>query len=141
VVNALFDEKQEEITARIEQLRFQLFFRVDRNILKTHVGRIADDGVELLADRVIEEITYFNAGRGNLGVDFNADAIRLPFLQQLEKSAVTSRWLKRPPLVAAEVEHEVDDGRRRENLAELFDITHAQFLGSAASCCSNVLVN
>jgi hypothetical protein len=57
VADALFDEEQEEVAARIEQIRFQPIFRVDRNILKTHVGRVADDGVELLAERVIEEIT------------------------------------------------------------------------------------
>ena len=123
VMDALFDEEQEEVAACIEQIRFQPIFRVDRNILKPHVGRVADDGVELLADRVIEEITNFDAGRGNLGVDFNTDAIRLPFFQQLEKSTVTGRRFQRPALVAAKVEHEIDDGGRRENLAELFDIT------------------
>jgi hypothetical protein len=90
VADALFDEEQEEVAACVEQIRFQPFFRVDRNILKAHVGRVADDGVELLAERVIEEITNFDAGRGNLG------SISMPTQSVAVLSAAGKKRRRRP---------------------------------------------
>jgi len=122
VADALFDEEQEEVAACVEQFRFQAFFRVDRDILKTDVGRVADDAVELLAERVGEKVANQRAFGGDAWVDLDADAIGLTGLQFVEEGAVTSRWLQRPPLVCAQVEHEGHHIGRREDLAELFDV-------------------
>ena len=71
------------------------FFGVDRNILKTYVRRVADDGVELLAQRVIEEITDFGARRRDTRVDLDADTIAALPPQLLEEGAIAGRELCR----------------------------------------------
>jgi hypothetical protein len=118
VAHALLDEEQEEVAARIEKPGFQAFPGVDRDILKTHVGRVADDGLELLGQRVVEKIADLGAGRRDARVDLDADAIRVPLPEQFKEDAVTGRRLKRPPAVAAQGEHEFHDLGRREHLAE-----------------------
>ena len=65
MANALFDKEQEKIAATIEEFRFQAFFGVDRNILKTDIGRVTNDGVELFAQRIIEKIANLGTLRGN----------------------------------------------------------------------------
>ena len=122
MADALFDEEQEKVAARVEQIRFQPFFRVDRDILKTDVGRVTDDAVELLAEREIEKVANQGAFWSDAGVDFDADAVGLAGLQLVEEGAVTGRRLQRPALVRTKVEHEGHHIGRRENLAELFDV-------------------
>lgn len=127
VADALFDEEQEEIAAAVEQCRFQAFFRVDRDILQTDIGRVADDGVELLAEWKVEKIAYLGTFRRNPRVNFDAGAIRLPGFQYIEESAVARRRLKNPAGVPAEVEHESHHIGGREDLAELGNVAgHAQ---------------
>jgi hypothetical protein len=99
VADAFFDEEQEEVAARVEQVRFQPIFRVDRNILKTHVGRVADDGVELLAQRVIEEIADLSLPAGAPGVDFDADTIGAALAQRAKKAPSPAEGSSARPLL------------------------------------------
>jgi hypothetical protein len=123
VADAFLDEEQEQVAARVEEVGFQLFPGVDRNILEAHVGRVADDGVELLGQRVIEKVADLDSIGRDPGVDFEADTVATPCPQRREERA------SHPPTAPArarcwahKIKHEFDHARRREHLAELFDV-------------------
>ena len=89
MADRLFDEEQEEVATGVEQFRFETFFRVDRNILKTYVGWIADDGVELLVQWVGKKIADLCAFWCNQRIDFDTGDIVAPLTQGVEKGAIT----------------------------------------------------
>ena len=132
VADALFDEEQKKIAAPVEQRRFELLAGTQRDILKADVGWVADDAVELLAEREIEEIEHPGAVWRDAWVNFDTEAICLAIFQFGEKCAVTGRRFQHSTRVPAQVEHEAHHIGRRENLAELGDVAgrHA-LLGTA----------
>ena len=58
VVEALVDEEQVEVGAPVEPPRLEQRARGVADVLVAHVGRVADDGVELLVRRIGEEILH-----------------------------------------------------------------------------------
>ena len=128
MADALLDEEQEQVAARIEEVGFQAFFGVNRDILITDVRRVADDRVELLADRVVEKVADLGACGSDARVDLDTDTVRMPLLEQLKEHTVTGRRLERPPAVAAQGEHERHHLEWREHLAELFDVARRHHL-------------
>ncbi|MPN51711.1 hypothetical protein SDC9_199360 [bioreactor metagenome] len=128
MAHGLLDEEQEEVAARIEELGLQALLGVGCDILIAHVGRVANDGVELLAERIGEEIAYRGPFRCDAGVDFNAHDIGTTLAQGGEKGPVAGRWFQDPALVLAEVEHESHHVGGREYLAELCDVQRHQWL-------------
>jgi hypothetical protein len=57
-----FSMKNRKRLLRVEQVGMEMLFSFPGNILITHVRRVADDGVELLVERVGEEIADLRPG-------------------------------------------------------------------------------
>ena len=131
VAHAFFDEKQKQVAALVEQIHRKAGSGRFGNILKAHIGRVADDGVKLLAVGIGEKILHADARRRDARVDFDADAIPSRRTQGGEKRARARRRFQHASAIAAERAHEIHDRRRREYLPQIFDIkpVHGCFMG------------
>ena len=96
----------------VEQAGTQMHCGFRWNVAGFYIGRIADDGGELLALRIDEEIDIERALRTMGGVDFDRHAAG----QVCRKRPIATRRIEHPATLAAQGEHAADNSRRGEYL-------------------------
>ena len=114
MAQAFFDEKEVEIGAAVKYAVARQVACGLRNILVTDVGWIADDRGEAFFFRKFKKIHDPCSRWREIGIDLNADGAG----EMREKSAIAAGRLQYAPVIAYQLQHTVDDGGRREKLAE-----------------------
>ena len=126
MAQAFVDEEQIEIGARIQAVAVAAACDQGtgggRNVLKAHIRRIADDGVELLVFGVGEEVDRLRTWRTVIGVELQAHCAG----QVAEKGTIAARWLEHAPRVAAQGQHGAHDRLGREHLAQCGNIAQTE---------------
>ena len=105
VAQALLDEEQVQVGALVEHAVAGQPPRSGRNVLVTHVGWIADDGIERLVVRQFEKIHYLRAGRGVARVDLDAHGAG----EMLQECSVATGRLQHATAVANKRAHAIDN--------------------------------
>ena len=118
MANALLDEMQVEVGMAVEQARTQTHGGFRPDVAGLDVGRIADDGGELLVLRISKEVDVERRFRAVSGVDLDRHTTG----QQRRKRAVAAGRIKHPAAVAAQGQHAANYLGRGEYLAEGGDI-------------------
>jgi hypothetical protein len=114
MAHCLGDEMKVEIAAPVEHFVIEQSPRVQRDVLVTHIGRIADDRVELLRQRQSEEIHHARARGGDRRIDLD----RLAACDAARKGALAGGRIERAPKTPAQREHLLDHGGRGKHLAQ-----------------------
>ena len=114
MVQAFFDEKEVKIGAAVEYAVACQVARGLRDVLVTDVWRIADDRGEAFFFREFKKIHDPCPRWREIGIDLDADGAG----DMREKSAIAAGRFQYAPVIAYQFQHTVDDGRRREKLAE-----------------------
>ena len=111
---AFFDEEQIKIGAAVEAFLIEQRAGALVDVLKAHIGRVADDGVEFFAVGVGEEIHHLRAWRGEARVDFERHATGNARIE----GAIAAGRIEGTTGPAAQGQHGLDRGRRCEYLAQ-----------------------
>ncbi len=98
------------------------FARRRRDVLETDIGRVADDGVELLAFRVGKEIERQGPRRTVIGIQLQPHRTG----QVAQEGPVAAGGLEHAAAVAAQGQHRAHHRLRGEDLAERGDVAQAE---------------
>src|SRR5690554_3740787 len=128
MTDRLFDEKQIQVAASVEQVAIEQAFGFRADVLIANIRRVADHAVELLGFGIGEEITHPSALRCHVRVDFHRFAAR----DVCAEGAVSGGWFERTPTIATQRKHLLHDRGRRKDLAEFSDVERSH--GSMISC-------
>ena len=97
MANALFDEEQKKIGARIEKFRFETCAGVRLDDSKAHIGGVSDDGFKAFAFGQVEEIHDPRSRRCDPRIQFNGQTAR----QMLREGPLPRRWFQYPSAIRA----------------------------------------
>ncbi|MPN00519.1 hypothetical protein SDC9_147714 [bioreactor metagenome] len=122
MAQAFFDEEQIEVGAPVKQAFGQATQGLRRNVLEAYIGRIADDGIELLMLRVGKEVHHRSLRRTVIRVQFQPHRTR----QMAQEGPIATGRLQHPSRVATQCQHGAHHRIGRKHLTKRSNVTQIE---------------